>query len=92
MRIPPETSWTSEYRVGDRVRVKPKAPDIWVDGTVIDVGINSVGVEHDVSLSKFHDCRGLCKNGYGYWYFYPDLVQPVDDTPLVNLNLEEGLL
>lgn len=83
-------SWTSEYTIGDRVCVSHKFGE-WCEGTVVGVD-RSLAVCHDIYDSMFHDCNGLCEDGYGYWYFDPGLVRRADTTPFVNLNLEEGLL
>lgn len=91
MRIPPKTYWTSEYRIGDRVLVSHRV-DKWCNGTVVGIEPGALAVCHDEYNDKFHDCDGLCEYGHGYWYFTPSLVRLVDTAPMVNLNLEEGLL
>lgn len=91
MRVPPKTSWTSEYRVGDRVLVLHR-PNEWCNGTVVGIGSGGLAVCHDEYNDRFHDCDGLCEYGHGYWYFAPNLVRLVETVPMVNLNLEEGLL
>lgn len=54
-------------------------------GTIICLDSISpmVGVSFDHNDDEFHDCRGKCKNGYG-WYVHPENITKILKNPSKN--------
>jgi len=73
----PASEPSRPFIVGDRVKVIEGGAIGTVKG---NSNLNSIAVEFDVYHIAKHTCRGLCKEGYGYWY------NPYD---LEHLNEEE---
>lgn len=51
------------FKIGDKVKWEGK------EGTVRTITSIAIGVEFDDYGEYFHDLRGCCENGYGYWIF-----------------------
>lgn len=61
-----------KFAVGDRVVAIAEHDDntsiIGVAGTILAIeGYRTYAVEYDELISKGHDLRGKCKNGYGWF-------------------------
>jgi hypothetical protein len=71
-----------KFKKGDRVKHR-----FYGEGTVLRNAMSeySIPVRFDVKNGLFHNCDGLCENGYGYWVVKENitLIKRADQKPKV---------
>ena len=76
------------FKVGDVVKLPRWCTMSNLKAVVIDTGSNYIGVRTEEHNDYYHDCRGLCEMGHGWYFSEGDLALI---TPAVQLSKHELL-